>query len=72
MDQDFPVDLRPKDKVRRPYFNMKKQGPIKYGTDQENKVRKFFMYTCISEVNQAHGKRTTFKFSGLHSKIWPA
>ena len=43
MDQDFPVDLRPKDKVRRPYFNMKKQGPIKYGTDQENKVRKFFI-----------------------------
>ena len=39
--------------------------------DRGNEVSKIFIIT-LTEVNRTRGKRTTFKFSGPYSEIWPA
>ena len=69
MDQDFPVDLRPKGEVRRSYFNMQKQGSIKYSTDRENKFSKMFI-TCLRLIRHV-GKEQLSNLAGYTVKYGP-
>ena len=47
------ISIWPKGKVRGPYVEWEKQGPVIYSTDRENEVSKIFTLSLYLEVEHA-------------------